>query len=84
MPESLLKQALKQFHNNHMGIKKTNLLAHKSIHWKNMDADIQKHIKITLNVLIFQQTQPREKDYIPQNPSKNMGDSLHRYVQLIQ
>ena len=40
IPEVLKQQLLDQLHVNHMGIEKTNLLAHKSIYWVNINNDI--------------------------------------------
>ena len=36
---------IKQLHSNHMGIEKTRLLACESMHWVNMNADIENAVK---------------------------------------
>ena len=41
IPERLKQQALDQFDVNHMGIKKTKLLAHESVYWVNISKDIE-------------------------------------------
>ena len=61
MPNSLRQQVLNQLHTNHMGIEKTKLLAHKSVYWSNINADIKKYIKECATCLEFQQMQPKEK-----------------------
>ena len=53
IPETLQKQALEQIHVNHMWIRKTMLLACKSIYWTGMNNDTENCIKIALHVLIF-------------------------------
>ena len=45
IPKVLKQQALDQLHVNHMGIKKTKLLACKSIYWVNISNDIENYIK---------------------------------------
>ena len=44
-----------------MGIEKTKLLAHKSVYWSNMNADIKIYIKQCATCLEYQQMQPKEK-----------------------
>ena len=61
MPNSLGHHVLNQLHINHMGIDKTKLLAHKSVYWSNINANIEKYIKQCATCLEFQQTQPKEK-----------------------
>ena len=61
MPNRLRQQVLNQLHTNHMGIEKTKLLAHKSVYWSNMNADIKIYIKQCATCLEFQQMQPKEK-----------------------
>ena len=49
--EELQKQVLAQLHSYHMGIEKiTRLLAHESIYWIHMNADIEKHIQKLLYI----------------------------------
>ena len=60
IPMALKPQVLDQLHTNNMGIEKTKLLTCKSIHWVDINTDIEKHIK-TVTRLEFQQTQPKEK-----------------------
>ena len=50
IPDTLQKQALEQLHVNHMRIKKTKLLTHKSVYWLANKSDIEKYIKIALCV----------------------------------
>ena len=59
--DSLKQQVLVQLHTNHMGIEKTELLAHESVFWHNINADIEAYIKVFAKYLEFQQTQPKEK-----------------------
>ena len=42
----LREQVLDQLHTNHMGIEKTKLLAHESVYWHSINADIKKYIKL--------------------------------------
>ena len=51
-PVSLQKGTLDQLHVNHNGIEKTRLLAHESIYWININADIEYAISISPYVLI--------------------------------
>ena len=44
---------------NHMGIKKTMLLACESVYWADINAGIEKHMKNCTTCLEFQQTQPK-------------------------
>ena len=47
IPEALKQQVLDQLHINHMGIEKTELVAHKSIYWTNINKQHQKfHTKL--------------------------------------
>ena len=62
IPNSLRQQILNQFHTNHMGIEKTKLLAHESVYWSSINADIERYIKQCATYLEFQQTQPKEKN----------------------
>ena len=45
IPKVLKQQALDQLHVNHMGIEKTKLLVCKSIHWVNINNDIENYVK---------------------------------------
>ena len=44
-----------------MGIEKTKLLAHESIYWSSINADIENYIQHCAMCLEFQQMQPKEK-----------------------
>ena len=44
IPDDLKQQVLTQLHINHMGIEKTKLLAHESVFWHNINADIEAYI----------------------------------------
>ena len=59
--ETLQREELEQLHLNHMGIKKTKLLACESVYWTGMNNDIENHIKIALHVLIFSKLGQRKK-----------------------
>ena len=61
IPDSLKQQVLTQLHTSHMGIEKTKLLAHDSVFWSNINANIKAYIKHCATCLEFQQTQPKEK-----------------------
>ena len=61
IPDSLKQQVLMQLHTNHMGIEKTKLLAHESVFWHNIKANIEAYIKLCATSLEFQQTQPKER-----------------------
>ena len=61
IPTNLRHEILEQLHTNHMGIKKTKLLAHESVYWPNINADIDNFIKNCTTYLQFQQMQPKEK-----------------------
>ena len=52
-----LDKALKQLHLNHKRIEKTRLLAHTSIHWNNMNADIEERVTNYPTCMDFQATQ---------------------------
>ena len=41
IPNSLRQQVLSQLHTNYMGIEKTKLLAHESVYWSSICADIR-------------------------------------------
>ena len=68
IPESLKKQALQQFHGNHMETEKTKLLTWKSIYWTKINDDVEKYIKL-LYTSWFTANTTKRKDNIPQNPS---------------
>ena len=56
-----IPQILDQLHSNHIGMEKTRLLGIESIHWINMNVDIEYTINICSTYLWFQQTHPKEK-----------------------
>ena len=64
VPEVLKHQALDQLHVNHMGIKKTKLLACESIYWVNINNDIENYMKNVVHVLSSSKHSPRKKPYI--------------------
>ena len=66
-----------------MGIEKTELMACESIYWISINVSIKNHIKI-LYMSWFSSNTFKRKDNTPQNSSKTMGDSWHRYVYLTQ
>ena len=61
IPNSLKQQVLDQLHTNDMGIEKIKLLAHESVYWSSINADIENYIKHCAMCLEFQQMQPKEK-----------------------
>ena len=61
IPTSFKQQVLDQLHVNHMGIEKTKLLAHESVYWSNINADIEKCINGYVTYLEFQHTQPKRR-----------------------
>ena len=61
IPIELQKQALNKTHRNHIRIKKTGLLANKSIYWIGINADIKYQTKNCSTSLDFQQTLQKEK-----------------------
>ena len=54
IPEDLKQQVLDQLHLNHMGIKKENYSACKSVYWVNINNDIENHVKNCNICLEFQ------------------------------
>ena len=56
IPNSLRQQILEQLHTNHVGIEKTKLLAHESVYWSSINADIENYIINCATCLEFQQT----------------------------
>ena len=59
-----------------MGIEKTKLLAHESVYWSSINADIENYINHCAVCLEFQQTQPKEKiihHNIPPRPQEVIG-----------
>ena len=64
-----------------MGIEKTKLLAHESVYWPSINADIDDFIKNCTTCLHFQQMQPKEKIIyhdIPLHPWEVIGaDVFH-------
>ena len=77
--KTLQRQALEQFHVNHMGIQKAKLLACESAYWTGMN-DIENDIKYCSTCLDFQQMQPKETKYPPRSPRQTMGSSWDRHV----
>ena len=79
---SLKQQVLNQLHTNQMGIEKTKLLAHESVYWSSINADIGNYIKCCGTVLEFQQTQPKEKiihQDIPLRPWEVIGADVFHF-----
>ena len=65
-----------------MGIEKTKLLAHESVFWHNINADIEAYIKLCVTCLDFQQTQPKEKimhHNIPLSPWEVIGADIFHF-----
>ena len=82
IPYSLRQQVLTQLHTSHMGIEKTELLAHDSVFWSNVNADIEGYIKHCATCLKFQQTQPKEKithNNIPLRPWEVVGTVVFHF-----
>ena len=82
IPDSLKQQVLTQLHINHMGIEKMKMLAHESVFWHNINADIEAHIKLCETCLEFQQTQPKEKIMhhdIPSRPWEVIGADIFHF-----
>ena len=61
IPSQLQTQILRQLHSSHMGIEKMGLLAHKSVYWVNMNADIENAVKQFHLSIEYQNTKPQEK-----------------------
>ena len=67
---------------NHMGIEKMKLLAHESVYWYNISADIEEYIKNCATCLEFQQTQPKEEIIhhdIPLRPWEVLGTDIFHF-----
>ena len=82
IPDRLKQQVLTQLHINHMGIEKTKLLAHESVFWHNINADIESYIKLCATCLEFQQMQPKEKithHDIPLRPWEVVGADIFHF-----
>ena len=65
-----------------MGIEKTKLLAHDSVFWSNINADIKTYIKHCDTCLEFQQMQPKEKithHNIPLRPWEVVGIDIFHF-----
>ena len=78
MPTNLRHQILEQLHTNHMGIEKIKLLAHESVYWSSINADIDNFIKNCPTCLHFQLTQPKEKiihHNVPLHPWEVIGET---------
>ena len=81
IPDSLKhqKKVLTQLDINHIGIEKMKLLAHESIFWHNINANIEAYIKLCVTCPEFQQTQPKEKlmhHDIPLRPWEVIGADI--------
>ena len=61
IPNSLRQQVLRLLHTNLMSIEKTKLLAHESVYWSTINADIEDYIENCTTCLEFQQMQPKER-----------------------
>ena len=61
IPTNLRRQILEQLHTDHMGMEKTKLLAHESVYWLPINADIDNFIRKCPTCLHFQQMQLKEK-----------------------
>ena len=62
--------------------KKTKLLTHESVHWANINTDIEKHIKNCTTYLEFQQMEPKEKIVhhdIPLRPWEVLGTEFFHF-----
>ena len=82
IPTSLRQQILEQLHINHMGIKKTKLLACQSVYQPSINADIDNFIKNCTTCLHSQQMQPKEKiSYhdIPLHPWEVIGVDIFHF-----
>ena len=64
IPNSLRQQILEQLHTNDMDIVKTKLLAHESVYWSSINADIENYIKTVLHVLNLSRHSQRERSSI--------------------
>ena len=73
IPTALQDKASKQLHLKHISIKWTWLLACESIHWTNMNVDIEETVKIAPFALISQETQPKYKTVSNEVPWKMFG-----------
>ena len=82
IPNSLRQQVLNQLHTNHMGIEITKLLAHESVYWSSINADIKSYIKHCAMCPEFQQMQPKEKIIhhdIPPWPWEVIGTDIFHF-----
>ena len=61
IPQDLKLQVLDQLHLNYMGIEKTKLLTCISVHWVNINNDIENHVKIVKCALSFSRCSPRRR-----------------------
>ena len=73
IPKELQKQALKWSHSNHMGIEKMRLLAHKSIYWISINADIGNAVNNCFTCPNFQEVKPKERIIHHEIPGKPWG-----------
>ena len=82
IPNSLRQQVIAQLHTSHMAIEKTKLLAHDSVFWSNINANIKSYIKHCTTCLEYQQTQPKEKithHNIPPQPWEVFGTDVFHF-----
>ena len=82
IPNSLRQHVLDQFHTNHMGIENTKILAHESVYWSSINADIEKYIKNCATCPEFQQMQPKEKIIhhdIPLRPWEVLSADIYHF-----
>ena len=76
-PYLLQRQILEHLHSNHMGVKKTYLLARESVCWINMNADM--NVKQCSTSLEYQYTQPHKPALhydIPYKPWEEDGADI--------
>ena len=57
IPFLLQQQILEKVHSNYMGIQKIRILVRQSLHWVNMNANIEKVIKWCATCFKYQQMQ---------------------------
>ena len=79
IPNSLRQQVLNQLHTNHMGIEKTKLLAHESVYWSSINADMESYIKHCATCLEFQHTCQRKRSSIMTYHSGHGKSSAQMY-----
>ena len=79
MPNSLRQQVLSQLYTNHMRIEKTKLLAHESVYWSNINADIKIH-KTMCYVSWISADAAKGKVNPPWHTTPAMGSSQSRHI----